>query len=122
MTGLNYLQSLPEEIKNKIIAEWGSIAIFYKTVFDLNATDYRLAMTKPNGFEQQRATIEKTLFEIEDKLDDFGIDGRDVTSEISSDHGDIIVNKKIQHLDNYLKQFGTDFETMRKWMKDSYGI
>jgi hypothetical protein len=122
MTGLNFILQLPDEIKNKISTEWGSIGNFYRLVFDLNAQDYKLATQKPNGYEQQRADIEKTLYDIEEKLDEFGIDGRDVTTEISSDHGEIIVQRHVQNLDHHLRKFGTDFETLRKWMKDKYGI
>ena len=49
-------------------------------------------------------------------------DGSDITNEISSDFGEIIVNKQIKELNKYLAQLGTDFNTMRDWMKKKYDI
>ena len=49
------------------------------------------------------------------------LDGHGIMTEISSDHGEIIVNKVVTNLDNYLKQKGTTFEQMREWLKRQIG-
>ncbi len=84
--------------------------------------DYRLHTTKPNGNQARQEEIENELFDIQDQLESLGLDGHDITTAISSDHGDIIVSRHVQNLVNYLRQLGTDFEIMRKWMKETYGI
>ena len=92
-------------------------------VFKLNATDYNLFITKPIGYENAMRKIQNQIEEIEDKLERFGvIDGSYITSEISNDHGEIVVNQNIKQLDNYLRQSGTNYNTMRKWLSDNYGI
>lgn len=119
MSGIQNLLTLPQEILDQIILEFGSVAGLYKKVFDLNQEEYRLTGSNSPRLK----VIENELFDIEDKLEGFGVtDGRDITSDIAADFGEIIVNKRIQDLDKYLKQFGTDFETMRKWLKDNYNI
>lgn len=123
MVGLSFLQKLPIEIKTKINSEFGSIEELYKLIFNLHSNDYKLFISKPSGFENERQKIKQELYQIEDKLESFGItDGSDITNEIMADHGEIIVNKHVQKLDNYLSQFGTDFKTVREWMKRNYGI
>lgn len=122
MEGLKMLTSLPIDIKKSIVQEFGSIETLYKKVFDLNAEDYGLHMNKPKGYQSRQQAINSELLDIEDKLEELGLDGRDVTSEISSDHGEIIVNRRVQDLDNYLRQIGTDYETIKAWLKNSYGI
>ena len=119
MQGLIRLRKLPKEVQDKILSEFGGIEKLYQNVFDLNAESYRLTGSKNPRLDE----IQNELFDIEDKLEEFGItDGSDFTSEIASDFGDIIVTKRINDLNKYLAQFGTDFATMQKWMKDKYGI
>ena len=119
MQGLIRLKKLPKDIQDKIVSEFGSIEGLYQKVFDLNAEEYRLTGTKNPRIDK----IRNEIFDIDDKLEEFGItDGSDFTSEIASDFGNIIVSKKISDLNKYLAQFGTDFDTMQKWLKDKYGI
>lgn len=123
MTILEILHSLPNQIKEQISHEYGSIDGFYQMVFKLNATDYNLFITKPIGYENAMRKIQNQIEEIEDKLERLGvIDGSYITSEISNDHGEIVVNQNIKQLDNYLRQSGTNYNTMRKWLSDNYGI
>jgi hypothetical protein len=122
MDGLQLLSSLPDDKKNAIANKFGSIDKLYRKIFELNHEDYLLHTKKPNGYKTRQSEIESELFDIEDGLDEIGVDGHDITTEVSSDHGEIIVSKNINDLDKYLKNFGTDYETMRKWMEDNYGI
>ena len=122
MEGHNTLHSLPQDTKNAISEKFGSIGQLYKRVFDLENENYRLHISKLVGKEVRQAEIRNELSEIEMDLDEIGINGDDILLDISNDHGEIILQRKISDLDNYLRKFGTDFETMRKWMKDDYGI
>jgi predicted enzyme related to lactoylglutathione lyase len=122
MTGLIYISQLPDSIKSKITEDFESLQQFYLKVFDLCYRDYSIFMNKPKGFEQAREQIQNLFYDIEDKLDTYEIDGGELVTEIRSDFGEIIVNKRIQKLNSYLSQFGTDFETLREILTKEYGI
>lgn len=119
MSGYNKLINLPEGIKKQIIDEYGSLISFYKKIFALNHESYLLA-----GKDNVRVSeIENEIDSIEERLEAFGLeDGSDITVEISSDHGEIIVNKVINDLNDYLADFGTDFVEMQKWLHSQYKI
>ena len=59
MSGLNLLNQFPEEIKEKIIAEFGSIQDLYKKIFDLYQRQHSLYKIKPLD-NQKVANIDKT--------------------------------------------------------------
>ena len=119
MEGLKKLLELPENIKEQIIQNFGSISEFYQTVFELNQEQHKL--TRTNSLRPEE--IAKELFDIEDTLESYGIaDGGDITSDIAADYAEIIANKGIADLNKYLEPLGTDFETMQKWLKENYGI
>ena len=122
MTGLEELKQLPDEIKSKIIVEWGSIENFYKKAFELIALEYKLSMQKPSGYQQRVQTIENEILDIEDKLEEFADGCGDIIVEIRSDLGDIIIYRNAQKLDSYLTQSGLEYQGIRKWMSDNYGI
>ena len=96
MTGIEYLEGFPEEIKEQIITEYGSLIDLYQMIFELNSQQYKLYQVKP--LEKQKIfAIRNKLFDIEDKLEEFGIeDGRDVTTEVSSDFGEFMTKAKPQ--------------------------
>jgi hypothetical protein len=121
MEGLQILHSLPSDKKEKIEKEFGSIEELYKKVFDNYNEDYKLHRTKPSGYQEQQEKIKNALYDIEDKLDEMELDGHSIITDISSDHGEIIVNKTVKDLDEYLKQYGTTFEKMREWLKKHLG-
>ena len=115
MDTLHKLNSLPEQIKSCIINKFGSIDELYKNIFYLHYQEYLFYKSKNlKGID----LVKNKLFEIEEKLEDCGIeDGSDIIIEISSDFTGIIVDKLVSKLDEYLKSIGTDFETMRKWLE-----
>jgi len=121
MTGLEFIENYPADIKEKITAEFKSIENLYKTIFELNNQQYNLYKTKPID-KQKISEIDNKLFDIEEKLEEFGIDGRDVTVEVSNDFGELMVKREVSALNSYLKQRGTDYNTMRKWLKDYFNV
>jgi hypothetical protein len=119
MEGLETLLNLPAEILEKISEEYGTVFRLYRKIFDLNNEQYKLMGSGSPRLEE----IKNELLDIEDSLEEYGVeDGRDITTEIASDFAEIIVNRRINGLDKYLEQFGTDFNTMRDWLKDKYGL
>ncbi|MDD3479136.1 MAG: hypothetical protein PHI42_01935 [Paludibacteraceae bacterium] len=123
MNGLEILKSLPATMKGQIAQQYGSIEKFYQLVFSLHATNYNLFMNKPAGYQLNQQQIQIQIEQIEYKLESFGLeDGSDITNEIASDHEEIIVNREIQKLDNDLRKKGSDYDSLRKWLNDKYGI
>jgi len=119
MQGLDRLLKLPDNIKTEIENEYGSIQDLYQNIFDLNAEEYRLTGSKNPRLNE----IQTEIYNIEDKLEEIGLtDGSDITVEISSDFSEIIVNNRITKLNEYLSQYGTDFDAMREWLKNKYNI
>ena len=79
MSGLNLLNQFPEEIKEKIIAEFGSIQDLYKKIFDLYQRQHSLYKIKPLD-NQKVANIDNEIYDIEEKLEELGVeDGSDIT-------------------------------------------
>ena len=66
--------------------------------------------------------LKKLYSDIEEKLDGFGIDGIDVIAEVRSDYGDILVNREINALNEFLKDLGIEYPAVREWLKDTYNI
>jgi translation elongation factor EF-1beta len=124
MKGFELLQSLSNEIKKQICQEYKSIECFYQYVFDLNVQHFNLFMKKPEGYTEQIDKIKNELYDIDEKLESFGItEGDYITNEIGGDCNEIIAGKYIVTLENDLrKNFGTSYETMRVWLRENSGI
>jgi hypothetical protein len=99
----------------------GTLEELYKKVFDYYNKDYNLYKTKPSGYQEKQEQIQCELYDIEDKLDEMELDGHSIITEISSDHGELIINKVVKDIDEYLKPYGTTFEKMREWLKKYLG-
>lgn len=113
MSTLTTLQNLPTDIKSQVDETYGSWQELYAKIYSLSATDYELYKNKPFNYETLRAEIKNELYDIENKLDSFNLDGHSIVTDISSDFTETIVTRTITNLDNYLAQFGTSFEMMK---------
>lgn len=123
MNGLEFLKSQPKQVKDKIIEKYGNLEKYYELVFLIYEADRKWFSVKTEDGRIKMKKIENKLNELEDELESFGADdGHWILTEISSDHGEMIVRENIQNLDKYLNQFGLDLETMRKYVKEKYDI
>ena len=124
MQGYYYLKELSKEFQDKIDTEFGSIEKLYKLVFDFNNSMYVLFLKREVNlnYSTQNQSIENKIYEIENKLNDFGVDGDFITREIRNDFGEIIVKQNINALNKELEPYGTNFNEMRNWMKNKFGI
>ena len=113
MDAITILKNLPQDIKSKIDKEYGNWQQVYIMVYVSSANDYFLLKTKPIGYEKMRNDVQNELYDVKDKLDEFGLDGHSLVTDISSDFTETIVTRTITDLDNYLAQFGSLFEFMR---------
>lgn len=113
MSAITILQNLPTDIKSQIDVTYGSWQELYVKIYSLSATNYELFKNKPLNYKFLRTEIENQLYEIENKLDSFNIDGQSIVTDISGDFTQTIVTSTIINLDNYLAQFGTSFNIMK---------
>jgi len=121
MEGLDFLKVQSEPLKRRIIEKYGSLEKYYEFVLLIYEAEYKWFSVKSLEGEENRKKINDKLNELEDELNHFGADdGHWILTEISSDQSDGIIRKKIQNLDEYLNQFGTNFEEMRKHIKEKY--
>jgi hypothetical protein len=122
MTGFEYLQTLSSEQKEGIERKFENLDNLYQKIIELNSLEYNLTIQKPEGYKEKLQKIENQLYDIENKLDELGLEGKDVTTEIGCDFSEVIVTKKVQKLDEYLKTKGTDFKTMRDWIYKKFNL
>lgn len=113
MDAITILKNLPQDIRAKIDETYGSWEQLYIEVYVSSANDYFLLKTKPASYEKMSNDIQNELYSIKDKLDEFGLDGHSLVTDISSDFTETIVNRTITDLDNYLSQFGASSEFMK---------
>lgn len=112
MEGIKSLESLPEQVKDSIGKEFGSLNELYRRIFDINHSE-RMAHRQRD--QKAISACEQELLDIEDKLEELGAeDGRDITTAIASDYGDLVVKETIDNLNKHLARQGTNFESMRK--------
>ena len=113
MDAITILKNLPQDIRLKIDETYGSWQQLYIRVYVSSANDYFLFKTKPTGYEKMRNEVQNELYNVKDKLDEIGLDGHSLVTDISSDFTETIVTRTITDLDNYLAQFGPSFEFMK---------
>ncbi|MBE8723687.1 hypothetical protein [Flavobacterium hungaricum] len=121
MTGLKFIENYPSDIREKITNKYGNIENLYQTIFKLIVEDYKSYQMMPRN-DQKISKIQNQLFAIEEKLDGFGIEGIDVIAEVRSDYGDLLVNREINALNEFLKDLGIEYPTVRQWLNDTYNI
>ncbi|WP_439900904.1 hypothetical protein [Vibrio cholerae] len=118
MQGLKDLDRLADNVKVGIIAKYGSLNDLYKTLMNLNHQE-RLAFIAKD--ENKKIEIQNEVNNIENYIESLGVeDATDITVSISNDYGDIVAKERIDNLNVYLAQFGTDFEAMRDALQKKY--
>src|SRR5690349_11333379 len=116
MDSLKELQSQPQEILDKINAEFGSAYKLYKKIFDLHAESHYLNKTKPVNYLPQVIEVRDELYRIEDILDSFGLVGYKVITRISDDLAEMEISKLVDELRLNLKQNGPSSDEVKGWI------
>jgi hypothetical protein len=99
MKGLEQLYRLPDDIKNKIISKYSSLEEYYQFVFNLYETDRYWYTKRTEESRLKRQEIQSKIYDMEDELVEFGLDfDNPVISEISSDHGEKVLNEFLTRL------------------------
>ncbi|WP_422102503.1 hypothetical protein [Vreelandella sp.] len=115
MQGIESLGNLPEQVKDRIGKEFGSLNDLYRRIFNINHSEH---MAHRQRDQKAISAYEQELLDIEDKLEELGAeDGRDITTAIASDYGDLVVKETIEKLNEHLARQGTDFESMREYLR-----
>jgi len=100
MKGLNMLRCLSMEKTTMIDDEFGSLENLYKKIFELHEEDFKLYKSKTYGYLARLEQIRNDLYEIEDRLNEMGIDGFNIVSTISNDQEELMLSKKVLNLDS----------------------
>jgi hypothetical protein len=98
METLKLLKGLPKEKKKMIVDEFDSAEKLYQKIFDLHEEDYKLYKAKSFGYLSRLEEIRNKLYEIEDRLNEMGIDGFSIVTNISKDQEESMTSKKVLEL------------------------
>ena len=83
MEGQKILNSLSMEVKEKLVAKYGSLQLYYDNIVEMNKSYYRAFLSHD---EQMKARYEKVRFDYAQELESWGvIDGLDVFDAIAGD-------------------------------------
>ena len=83
MEGQKILNSLSMEVKEKLVAKYGSLQLYYNNIIELNKSYYKAFLSHD---EQMKARYEKVRFDYAHELETWGvIDGLDVFDAIAGD-------------------------------------
>lgn len=107
MNGLRFIENYPSDIREKIENVFESVENLYETVFNLIVEDYNSYQMMPRN-DQKILEVQNQLFDIEEILDEFAIEGIDVITEVRNDYDEILMNKDINLFNEYLKDMGIE--------------
>lgn len=86
------LESLTEEVKNRLSDFFGSVTYFYETVYLVVQNGHVTQQDAKPGFERKLEVIDYYKSKLESKLDEFGMDGKEWVADIASDYFEDYVN------------------------------
>ena len=114
--GRRLLENLNQELKNRIIEEYGSLDYLYFEVYYLERKLYQNYLEKNH---KEVARIRGLVMDIDDKLEEFGaIDGSDITHPIGTDFSEEAASNTIR---KNFKNLGFSEDLINAWIK-SKGI
>lgn len=93
-------------MKNGIVREFGSAENLIVSLISLSALDHKVVQERPEYFEILLMEIRYEIFDIEDKLDELGINGDYVVSHVITDFIHATRNHSIDTLDDYFYKLG----------------
>lgn len=103
---LEYLNNLPVEAKDGIVQQFGSTENLIISLISLSALDHKVVQEKPEYFEILLMEIRYEIFDIEDKLDELGVNGDYIVSHVITDFVHATRNHNIENLDDYFYRLG----------------
>lgn len=102
MEGKRHLNSLPDSLKEQIIAKYGSIDKCYDTIYNASA-EYYIAFVIEKNDDKKKALEDfryKTALELEEMARNVGldIDGFDIYDAVSGDFDEQFIKINYPHL------------------------
>lgn len=113
MDGLKNLNTIPEDFKNAIINDFGTLMNFYYHILENAKDEY-------SEFKSGKTTYkyEEERDKIVEKYEVAGFKGVErLVSSINEDFGDIIVKRVVDNLNAYLTPLGTNFSEMQQRLR-----
>lgn len=89
-----YLAELPEEKKALFAPVFGDVEKFYTTVYLIARNEHVTGQEKPDRYEDRLQVIQQVRRLVEQLVDTFGLDGKEIVADIASDYLEDFVNYK----------------------------
>lgn len=81
-----FLNSLDEAIKSSISEDFLSTELLYETTYLIVKNGHALQENKPVQWEEKLKTVQHYQSLVEKKLDEAGLEGKEVVADIASDY------------------------------------
>lgn len=89
-----YLANLPEEKKALFAPVFGDVEKFYTVVYLIARNEHVTGQEKPDRYEDRLQVIQQVRRLVEQRVDSFGLDGKEIVADIASDYFEDFVNYK----------------------------
>lgn len=99
------LAGLPEDKKNLFTPVFGTVDKFYTVVYLITRNEHLTDLDKPERYEDRLQVIRQVKSKVEDLVDSFGLDGKEIVADIASDYFEDYVNYKEPELDITNEEF-----------------
>ena len=109
-----YLSDLTDEEKTFFDPVYGSVERFYRVVYLIVRNEHLTDLDKPERYEDRLQMIRSVKKAVQKQLDSWGLDGKEITADISSDYFEDYVNYRNPDLDITNEEF---VDIIKKVMK-----
>lgn len=89
-----FLAALPEETKNLFFPIFGSVDKFYTVAYLIVRNEHVTDQEKPDRYEDRLQVIRQVRSKLENRVCTFGLDGKEIITDIASDYFEDYVNYK----------------------------
>lgn len=89
-----YLADLPDEKKALFVPVFGDTEKFYQIVYLIARNEHVTAQEKPDRYEDRLQVIRQVRERVEQLVDSFGLDGKEIVADIASDYFEDFVEYK----------------------------
>lgn len=100
-----YLADLPEEKKALFTPVFGDVEKFYTAVYLIARNEHVTGREKPDRYEDRLQVIQQVRRLVEQRVDSFGLDGKEIVADIASDYFEDFVNYKEPEIDMSNEEF-----------------
>lgn len=91
-----YLASLPEKTKAQFVPLFHDIETFYQAVYLIARNEHVIEQEKPEQMEERLKMIHEIKLKIETVVSGFGVEGKEIVADISSDYFEDFVQYRVK--------------------------